>query len=399
MSAPPAIIVVANTRLPSKRAQALQVVQTAAAFARAGAATTVLHARRRQVEPLPPGVDLWRWYGVADGARPELAAVPCIDWIDSVPRRLQYWPARLQERSFARNAARAVLRRDPSALVYSREVEAALPLLRRGRDRVHLEIHRVPEGRLRRAELACCLGRCAGIVAISGGVRDDLVALGADPRRIIVEHDGFEPSRFANLPSRAEARRALDLPQDAPIVVYTGGLLEWKGVEILVDAARSLPGMRFVIAGGMDADVERIRRRAAGLAHVRVEGFVAPERVALYLAAGDAGVVPNRSAPAISARYTSPLKVFESMACGLPLVASDLPSLRDALDDELAVFVAPDDPSALADGLRKLLADPARRARMAAAGRARAARHDWDGRARRILAWMARAPDAAVNPI
>ena len=110
----------------------------------------------------------------------------------------------------------------------------------------------------------------------------------------------------------------------------------------------------------------------------------------LYLAAADVGVVPNRSQPAISARYTSPLKVFETMAVGLPLVASDLPSLREVLGDDEAV-------------LRR-----ARRRRRAGRGPARAARrrraparawrgacarapreHTWDARARSACwTWM-----------
>ncbi|MEY4774204.1 MAG: hypothetical protein RIT40_1239, partial [Planctomycetota bacterium] len=150
------IVVVANTRLPSQRAQALQVVQTSAAFERCGYRTTVLHALRAQVEPLPAGVDVYTWYGVPAGPRPVVRAVPCVDWIDAVPVRWQYWPARLQERTFARNAARVVAREHPQAFVYAREVEAALPLLRKGRKGVFLEVHRVPEGRLRRAELLEC---------------------------------------------------------------------------------------------------------------------------------------------------------------------------------------------------------------------------------------------------
>ena len=112
---------------------------------------------------------------------------------------------------------------------------------------------------------------------------------------------------------------------NAKLVVYTGGLLAWKGVEILVQAARLMPEVRFVIVGGMDADVKRIRAQAQDLANVDVLGFQAPSRVPLYLAAADLGVVPNRSQPAISSRYTSPLKIFEAMALGLPLVVSDLP--------------------------------------------------------------------------
>jgi glycosyltransferase involved in cell wall biosynthesis len=120
-----------------------------------------------------------------------------------------------------------------------------------------------------------------------------------------------------------------------------------------------------------------------------VDGFQPPARVPLYLAAADLGVVPNRSRPAISARYTSPLKVFEALAAGLPLVASDLPSLREVLSDgEDAVLAAPDDEAALAQAIRRLLGDAELRAALAARGRARAAEHSWDARARRLLAWM-----------
>jgi len=107
------------------------------------------------------------------------------------------------------------------------------------------------------------------------------------------------------------------------------------------------------------------------------------------LRAADLGVVPNRSQPAISARYTSPLKVFEAMAVGLPLVASDLPSLRELLADGVdALLVAPDDPAALAAGIRRLLEDPALRQRLGARMLARAPEHTWDARARRLVAWM-----------
>ena len=213
-----------------------------------------------------------------------------------------------------------------------------------------------------------------------------VLGLGADTIR--VEHDGFEPARFADLPTQTVAREALGLSGDAAVVVYTGGLLAWKGVELLVDAARGLPDATFVIAGGMDADVARLREHARGVDNVRIDGFQAPERVALYLAAADVGVVPNRSQPAISSRYTSPLKLFEMMACGLPMVLSDLPSLREILDEEHAEFVAADDAEALRAGLERLLGDEQRRARMSAGLRERSAQHTWDARARRLLEWM-----------
>jgi glycosyltransferase involved in cell wall biosynthesis len=382
------LVLVANARLPSQRAQSLQVAQVAGAFARAGLATTVLHARRADTPAVTDPEALWDHYGLPRGPRPGVRAVPCLDWIDRVPRGLQYLPARAQELTFARNAAGVVERDFAGSLVLSRELETARRLVRAGRPGVFLEVHRVPGGRTRRRWLLEASRGVAGIVAISGGVREDLLALGCAPEQVCVEHDGYEARRFAELPDRVEARAALGLPAEGPLVVYTGGLLEWKGVDLLVDAARELAEVSFVIAGGMDADVEALRRRAVGLDNLRLDGFQPPERVGLYLAAGDVGVVPNRSRPAISSRYTSPLKAFEAKAAGLPLVASDLPSLREVLSEAEARFVAPDDAAALAAGLRAILADPAERAARREALLAAAPAHTWDARAARLVAWM-----------
>ena len=382
------LVLLANARLPSERAQSLQVLQAAASFARAGLGTTLLHARRREGPRLPPGVGLAEHYGLPAGPRPEVVAVPCTDWIDLVPRALQYLPARLQELSFSRNAAAWVRRERPRAWVLSREAEAARHLARAGQPGLFLELHRVPGGATRRRWLLEAASAARGVVAISGGVAEDLVGLGVPREKLTVAHDAFEPARFAGAPGRDAARRELGLGA-GPLVVYTGGLLEWKGVEVLVDAARELPEVRFAIAGGMPADVERVRARARGLDNVRLDGFQEPGRVPLYLAAADVLAVPNRSRPAISARYTSPLKAFEAMAAGVCVVASDLPSLREVFTHGRdAWLVAPDDPRALAAGLRAVLADDALRARLAAALAARAAQHTWDARAARLVAWM-----------
>ncbi len=387
---PQSLILVANARMPSERAQSLQVAQVSAAFARRGVSTKLLYARRFPTPALPEGQDLFGYYNVPEGARPDAIALPNIDFIDRVPTRAQFVPARIQELSFANNAARWISKHAPNAWVISRELETARKLVRSPTTGVFLELHRVPSGRTRRRWLIEAARGAKGVIAISGGVREDLVELGVDPASILVEHDAVEAGRFADLPSRAEAREALGLSPNKPLVVYTGGLMTWKGVDHLIEAARSLPELEFVIAGGMKSDVERIRSLAAGLGNVRLEGFQPPQRIALYLAAGDLGVVPNRSKPLISSRYTSPLKVFESMAAGLPLVASDLPSLREILVDERhARFVEPDCGSALAAGIQSLMSDGELREKMAAAGRSRSSEITWDARAERILTWMA----------
>ena len=381
---PAPLALVANARMPSQRAQSLQVAQVAAAFQSLGAPTTLYYARRRDT-PVLEAQELLGRYGVQDPAI-DTVALPCVDWIDRMPRALQFPPARLQEWSFARSALKVLEGLDAGTRILTREVEIAHGL--RGRERVFLEVHRVPGGRLRRRWLLQAAAELAGVVAISEGVEEDLIALGVNPRCIHVAHDGVDLQRFAGLPTRAEARAALGLEEREHLVVYTGGLLEWKGVDGVLTAARLLPDVQFVIAGGMDADVARLRGLAGDLPNLRLDGFQPTDRVPLYLAAGDLGLVPNRSTPAISARYTSPLKVFEAMAAGLPLVCSDLPSLRDLLSPEEAEFVAPDDGRALAKGIERLLTDGDRRSRLAAAMAARAPQHSWEARARQLLLWM-----------
>lgn len=370
----------ANARMPSQRAQSLQVLQCAAAFQGHGVRTTLVHARRAGDQPTTAD-ELCAHYGVREDC-PSIQAVHCIDWIDRVPESLQFWPARLQEWSFVRSAV-ALAKQCPEAWVYTREVEVAAAL--EGRGRVALELHRVPGGRLRRRALLASGRARVPLVAISGGVREDVLRLGYPEALVFVEHDGFEASRFSEAEAPEMARLALGIDLARPVVGYFGGLLEWKGVDLLVEAARDLPEVQFVIAGGMDRDVERLRQRAGGLPNVRLDGFQPPTLAARYLAAFDVTVAPNRSTPAISARYTSPLKVFEAMAAGVPLVVSDLPSMREVLDEQTAVFFEPDSAIALSRALQALLVDSDRRRSMASALRARSPLHTWAARAGRIL--------------
>ena len=380
---------VANARMPSERAQSLQVAKVAAAFERAGVSTTLLHARRNPTPTLPEGQDLFDYYGVPGGARPSVVALPNLDLIDRFPTKAQFLPARIQELSFASNAASWVRKQADDSWILSRELETARSLVRSKKSAVFLEIHRVPAGRLRRKWLLEAALGAQGVIAISGGVREDLEALGVPSDSITIEHDAVEAGQIAGMPERSAARVELGISPDSKLVVYTGGLMTWKGVEHLIGAAWRLPKLEFVIAGGMKSDVERLRPLTQGLTNLRLDGFQAPERISQYLAAGDLGVIPNRSTPDISARYTSPLKAFESMAAGLPLVASELPSLREILIDEThAVFVAPDSDEALADGIERLMGNQDLRESLASNGRARAKDISWDARAERLLTWM-----------
>jgi glycosyltransferase involved in cell wall biosynthesis len=149
-----------------------------------------------------------------------------------------------------------------------------------------------------------------------------------------------------------------------------------------------------LIIGGHEAEPDLARTKSIadrlGLRQrVTFTGLVEPARVAELLTQADVLVLPN-PASAISTRYTSPLKLFEYMAAGKPIVSSDLPSIREILRDGVnALLVSPGDPGMLASAIERLLNDPSLAARLARAALDEVPNYSWQRRAERLEALFA----------
>jgi glycosyltransferase involved in cell wall biosynthesis len=170
------------------------------------------------------------------------------------------------------------------------------------------------------------------------------------------------------LPETASPSDARDsLPPGTALLVNVGRLAEQKNQGVILDAIAPLDGVSLAIAGEGECG-EALRRKAASLGiagRVRFMGEVTREAVAGLLAVADLFVFPSRF-------EAMGLAVVEAMLAGVPVVASDIPAMREVLGDA-AVLVVPDDPHALRRAIQGLLDDPDRRTRLAAAARARAA--------------------------
>ena len=167
-------------------------------------------------------------------------------------------------------------------------------------------------------------------------MREDLIDdRQATPARTIVAHDGIRRGRFAELPSQAEARQQIGWSVDAFIIGYVGRLhtigLD-KGVGNLVEVLASVDGAHLALVGGPDDMAESLRSRWQELG-LPPERFiyirqVPPAEVPRYMRAFDICAMPH-PATFQFANYTSPLKLFEYMAAGKAIVASDLPAWSD----------------------------------------------------------------------
>jgi glycosyltransferase involved in cell wall biosynthesis len=383
------VLYFADTRFPIERANGVQTMETCHALARRGHDVTLVVRPDSATTPRDP----FAFYGLP--ALPALRVHVVAGKGSGRARRIRFLLAAARMATVGRGAV--VLTRDlglaawllqlPRArrpvLVYESHgpadvVAAEMPVLL-GKP----ELAPSP-GKLRRLgrREARVWARAAAYVAITQSLAGELTRRFGPRPNVFVVPDG---ARAAGAPRTESAATH-------PFVAgYAGHLYPWKGVDVFVRALALAEGVHGLIVGGHpgEPDLDRVRRLVRDLgieARVTITGLVPPPEVTGRLASASALVLPN-TASAISERYTSPLKLFEYLTLGRPIVASDLPSLREILTDgQTATLVPPGNAAALAAALDRLKEDPALAASLGAAAAALAPRFTWDERARRIEA-------------
>ena len=198
-----------------------------------------------------------------------------------------------------------------------------------------------------------------------------------------------EGTRVFTVPNGVNVHRITPQPESpgAPVVTFVGTLKPWHGVDVLLRAraqAHKDWQLRIIGDGPMRVELDDLAR-SLGI-DVDFRGAVAPDAIPQHMAGTAIGVAPYPAMDTDSDQYFSPLKVYEYMAAGLPVVASRVGQLPEIMG-ESAYLVPPSDPEALAEALDALVANPAERARVGSDNRRQAEReHSWTGTVDHILA-------------
>lgn len=259
----------------------------------------------------------------------------------------------------------------PAAARIAEALSLPLSIKARGSD-----IHLWSRKPFARRAMLTAAEQAAGLLAVSQALRHEMAALGMDDARIAVHYTGLDHTRFRPL-AQSEARAAVAalVPPDGALLVTVGNLVPVKGQDLAITALAEISEARLVLAGA-GPEEPRLRALVAqlGLAErVHFAGSVAPERLALLLAAADAMVLP-------SSREGLANAWIEGLACGAPLVIPDVGGAREVVTSPAGGRLVERSAGAIAAAVRALLASPPDRAAVSA----QVARFSWEENARQL---------------
>lgn len=359
-----------NVRMPTEKAHGYQIAKMCEALALGGAEVSLLvPTRRNDTEK-----DIFSYYGVRGNFRVEY--VPTFDAIAFLRgARIGFY---LQAISFLW-AIRSV-DIPKNNIIITRNPEIVWWYGRSGY-KVFYDAHNFP----RRGVwfLKKLLSRISGVIANSNGTADAFHCIGFS--NILTAPNAVDLTQFTN--TEIQERGALGLPPGR-IAMYVGHLYEWKGVSVVVDAACQTveKNLTFVFLGGTDKDLVVYREKTKDLKNVLFLGHHPRNRIPAFIKSADVLLLPNIPTTEESVSYTSPIKMFEYMASGVPIVASDLPSIREVLNDKNSILVKAGDPGSLLLGIESSFGYEAQEKALVAKEQVK--EYTWDARAMRVVSFL-----------
>ena len=362
------ILYIANIRLPTEKAHGVQIMEMCSAFSAQGVNVELVVPKRRNTLIEDP----FDFYKIKNNFT--ISRLSTLDLIrfGRIGFVIQSW-------TFACTALYYSLTRD--VVSYTRDESVAALLAFFGREYV-FEPHIAKWNIVQQYVLT----RAMLIVPISQGLKDFYAHKGVPEGRMFVAFDAVNLERFIHNEGKIESRKRLLLPISDHFVLYSGHLYPRKGAHTLAEAAKLLDEHTQVIfVGGTDLDILNFKKKYASVANISILGHQSHDEIPYYLSAADVLVLPNSAESDDSRLYASPMKLFEYMASGVPIVASDVSSLREVLGEHNAVFVTPDNPESLAKGIRRLQENQHLGETLAGEAKKTALNHTWEKRAMALI--------------
>jgi len=375
------LLYLANVRLPTEKAHGLQIMKMCEALVANGVEVELVVPRRLNFSL--GKINPFEYYSVAKTFK--ITRLPTLDLTSLNFGKFWgpfgFW---LQTLTFSFSLVIYLLFK-AADFIYSRDL-AVLAVINyfSKKNTLIFEAHTAPKQKYKKV-----LARIKKIIVITQEIKKVLIGLqwNLPAEKIIVAPDAVDLRDFIVTESVTNCRKKLNLPSHEKIVLYAGHLYDWKGVYVLAAATRFFPdNVKTVFVGGLPHDVVALQRyvKQQGLKNIEIIGYRPPVEVPYFLKAADVLVLPN-SARQLTWLYTSPMKLFEYLAAGKPIVASDLPAIREILNLNNSILVEPDNDQSLAEAIIKVLGNQSLAERISEQAITDVKFYTWNNRAEKII--------------
>ena len=374
------LVYIANIKLPTGKAHGIQIMKMCESFAKVKIAD-----KNIEVELIVPGrfnyikEDPFLFYNVTRNFK--IIKIPCFDlfFVDGFLGKVSFF---LQTISFL-FVTRIHFLFNRFDILYTREQLTGLFF-----KNFILEIHSIPK------KIAffhkIIWQRARKLVVLTSYIKKIIAEGGLTKEKILVAADAVDLQEFDIPISANDARKKLGLPLDKKIVLYAGSFLlfDWKGVDILLQSAEFIKsGCLLILVGGQKQEIEALKSlsNTQDSKNILMVGQKPHNLIPYYIKAADVLVLPNKAGDVWSEYYTSPLKLFEYMAGRRPIVASDLPSIREILNKDSALLFEANNPVDLAEKINLLIENSDLGRQVADKAFQVVADYTWDKRAQIII--------------
>ncbi|MDY6782475.1 MAG: glycosyltransferase family 4 protein [Cyanobacteriota bacterium] len=223
-----------------------------------------------------------------------------------------------------------------------------------------------------------------GIVTTSEQYAREYIDRGLPEDKVLVENNAVDLKIFSPYLDQETARQKVNFPQNQPVLVYAGHLYEKKGISTILKLAQLLPKYQFVLVGGWNEDIQKIKERCDSekIKNIQLVGHVPQAKLATYLYAAHILLLPSQ-------KDASPLKLFEYMTAKRPIVASAIPPVMKVLQNERNALLAEvDNPTSFKKAIQKILDDSFLSQSISQKAFQDVQKHTWEQRADKILRFV-----------
>lgn len=391
-----------SARVPGAKAHCSQIAQMCRSFLNVGVDIELLRPNRAKL-PVYGSKTIKEWYGFEQEFPNQL--LKCIDCLSGLPAGLPGFVYQLAFKAmvgtFNRSLIKFLKRFKSEFIIYTRDQLVFIKLMEEFPDvKKIMEFHHLEETSGATYQLESkIISAAGGLVVLTSIMKEMLIARGVSAKKILVESSAVDPETFPGGISREDARKKLNISEQGKIVAYIGNFhtlgLE-KGLDTIVQSVpivtRGYENVSFYFVGGpmkyADSYIATLQESGVDSLHYRFFDRQPYKEIYLWLAAADVLVMPLPDHPRFS-KNTSPMKIFEYMTSGRPMVMSDLPAFQDVLKHEKnALLVHPQDTDAFASAVLRLLKDNELSSKLAENAQRDVRLKTWDARAKRINEWV-----------